>query len=86
MYTRKPYTLDRTVRLFLNIATLVIVVLLVRYLKDVLLPFFVAALIAYIFEPFVQFNRRLLHLKGRIVAIFVTLFEMITFVRSPAIS
>lgn len=40
MYTRKPYTLDRTVRLFLNIATLVIVVLLVRYLKDVLLPFF----------------------------------------------
>lgn len=80
MYTRKPYTLDRTVRLFLNIATLVIVVLLVRYLKDVLLPFFVAALIAYIFEPFVQFNRRLLHLKGRIVAIFVTLFEMITFV------
>lgn len=80
MYTRKPYTLDRTVRLFLNIATLVIVVLLVRYLKDVLLPFFVAALIAYIFEPFVQFNRRLLHLKGRIVAIFVTLFEMMTFV------
>lgn len=80
MYTRKPYTLDRTVRLFLNIATLVIVVLLVRYLKDVLLPFFVAALIAYIFEPFVQFNRRLLHLKGRIVAIFVTLFEMMTFI------
>lgn len=80
MYTRKPYTLDRTVRLFLNIATLVFVVLLVRYLKDVLLPFFVAALIAYIFEPFVQFNRRLLHLKGRLVAIFVTLFEMITFV------
>lgn len=80
MYTRKPYTLDRTVRLFLNIATLVIVVLLVRYLKDVLLPFFVAALIAYIFEPFVQFNRRLLHLRGRIVAIFVTLFEMMTFI------
>lgn len=80
MYTRKPYTLDRTVRLFLNIATLVIVVLLVRYLKDVLLPFFVAALIAYIFEPFVQFNIRLLHLRGRIVAIFVTLFEMMTFI------
>lgn len=80
MYTRKPYTLDRTVRLFLNIATLVIVVLLVRCLKDVLLPFFVAALIAYIFEPFVQFNRRLLHLRGRIVAIFVTLFEMMTFI------
>lgn len=86
MYTRKPYTLDRTVRLFLNIATLVIVVLLVRYLKDVLLPFFVAALIAYIFEPFVQFNRRLLHLRGRIVAIFVTLFEMMTFIAIAAIS
>jgi len=48
---------------------------LVNILKNVLLPFCVACLIAYMFEPFVQFNRRLLHLRGRVAAIFVTLFE-----------
>ena len=48
---------------------------LVNLLKDVLLPFLVSCLIAYLFEPFVQYNRKLLHLKGRMVAIFVTLFE-----------
>ena len=36
--------------------------MLINALKGVLLPFCVACLIAYIFEPFVQFNRRLLHL------------------------
>ncbi|MDE6126667.1 MAG: AI-2E family transporter, partial [Muribaculaceae bacterium] len=45
----------------------------------VLLPFCVACLIAYIFEPFVQYNRRLLKLKGRVAAIFVTLFEVLLF-------
>ncbi len=49
--------------------------MLINLLKGVLLPFCVACLIAYIFEPFVQFNRRLLHLRGRVIAIFVTLFE-----------
>jgi len=41
----------------------------------VLLPFGVACLIAYLFEPFVQYNRRLLNLKSRVPSIFVTLFE-----------
>lgn len=51
------------------------IIWLIDILKDVLLPFLVACLIAYLFEPFVQYNRQLLRLKGRIVAIFVTLFE-----------
>lgn len=59
---------------------MVFLVWLVNLLKDVLLPFCVACLIAYIFEPFVQYNRKLLKLKGRIVAIFVTLFEVLVFI------
>lgn len=44
-------------------------------LHEVLLPFVISCVVAYLFEPFVQHNRRLLHLKGRTVAVFITLFE-----------
>ncbi len=50
-----------------------------QYTAQCVAAFFVACLIAYMFEPFVQFNRRLLHLRGRVMAIFVTLFESMFF-------
>ena len=80
MYSSKPYTFDRVVRIIITCVILAAVIWLLNTLKDVLFPFCVACLIAYILEPFVQFNRRLLHLKGRVVAIFVTLFESAFFV------
>lgn len=80
MFSNRPFTLDRVVRLVLSVALLSGLVYLVYYLRDVLLPFGVACLIAYILEPFVQFNRRLLHLNGRVIAVFVTLFETIFFI------
>lgn len=76
----RPFTFDRVVRLLIGCAVVVFLVWLVNLLKDVLLPFCVACLIAYIFEPFVQYNRKLLKLKGRIAAIFVTLFEVLLFI------
>lgn len=78
MYTRQPYTFDRVVRLVISVIIVLGVIWLINLLKNVLLPFCVACLIAYLFEPFVQYNRRLLHLRGRITAIFVTLFESLT--------
>lgn len=75
----RPYTFDRVVRLLIGCAIFAFVIWLLDLLKDVLLPFCVACLIAYLFEPFVQFNRSLLRLKGRITAIFVTLFEAVVF-------
>lgn len=75
----RPYTFDRVVRILFGIAVGVAVVWLINILKDVLLPFLVACLIAYMMEPLVQHNRRLLHLKGRVAAIFVTLFEVLFF-------
>ncbi|MDE5941473.1 MAG: AI-2E family transporter [Muribaculaceae bacterium] len=71
----RPYTFDRVVRLVIAVIITAAILWLINALKDVLLPFLVACLIAYMFEPFVQYNRQLLRLKGRIVAIFVTLFE-----------
>lgn len=75
MTERRPYTFDRVVRLVITLVIVLAAIWLIDILKDVLLPFLVACLIAYLFEPFVQFNRHLLHLRGRVPAIFVTLFE-----------
>ena len=69
----RPYTFDRVVRIIITLCITAAALWLIDILKDVLLPFLVACLIAYLFEPFVQYNRALLRLKGRIVAIFVTL-------------
>jgi predicted PurR-regulated permease PerM len=71
----RPYTFDRVVRIIITILTVLGIVWLLNLLSSVLLPFLVAWLIAYILEPFVQFNRKLLHVKNRIVPIFLTLFE-----------
>ncbi len=70
---RKPYTFDRVVRMIITIIVLVAIGWIINRLKSVLLPFLVAWLIAYILEPFVQFNRRAFHLKGRVVAIAITI-------------
>jgi len=64
--------------MLISLVAIIIGIWLLNTLKGVLLPFCVACLIAYIFEPFVQYNRRLLHLNGRTIAIFVTLFEFAT--------
>lgn len=73
---RNPYTFDRVVRMILSALGVTVAVWLVYVLRDVLLPFGVAVLAAYILEPFVQYNRRLLHLRRRAGAVFVTLFEV----------
>lgn len=79
MITRQRYDLDRTVRLIINFVLFIGVIWLIDVLKGVLLPFLVGCLIAYLLEPFVQFNRKLLNLKGRVVATIVTLFEVTFF-------
>jgi len=79
MTNRQPFTLDRVVRLVIALAIVAGIIWLIDILKDVLLPFLVACLIAYIFEPIVQHNRKLLHLKGRTGAVFITLFEALFF-------
>ena len=79
MFSSKPYTFDRVVRLLINLSVFILLIYLIYYLRNVLLPFGVACLVAYILEPFVQFNRRLLKLKGRTIAVFTTLFETIFF-------
>lgn len=74
---QRPFTFDRVVRMLITLALFIAAIWFINILKDVLLPFLVAWLIAYILEPFVQYNRRILRIKGRAIPVFMTLFECI---------
>lgn len=65
------YTFDRVVRLLLSAITLVVVLWLLRYLSDVLLPFAAAVVLAYLLNPFVTLLER--KTKRRGVAVGLTL-------------
>lgn len=72
---RRPYTFDRVVRITFSILGIIATLYLLDALKGVLLPFFVACLIAYMLEPVVKWNMRLFHLKARFLPVVFTLLE-----------
>lgn len=72
----KPFTFDRVVRIIIALATIVVLVLLINRLKDVLLPFLVAWLIAYLMNPLVEWNQRLFRLPKRLIPIFLAFIEI----------
>lgn len=76
MSVSRPYTFDRVVRIVGGIALLAGTVWLINLLKNVLLPFCAACLIAYLLEPLVEIQQRWLRLKGRVIPIFMTLVEV----------
>ncbi len=74
---RRPYTFDRVVRILFSVCALVVVIFLLDVLQGVLLPFLVACLIAYVLEPFVEWNMRLLHTRRRFIPVVLTLLEAV---------
>lgn len=72
----RPFTFDRVVRMIIALAVMAVVVWLTGLLKNVLLPFCLACLISYIMEPFVEFNQKLLHRKGRVLCVLITLLDV----------
>lgn len=73
---REPYTFDRVVRILFTICTIVALVFLLDSLKGVLLPFLIACLIAYMLEPVVRWNMRMLRTASRFVPVALTLLEV----------
>lgn len=80
MTSRRPYTFDRVVRIFFTLCGILAALYILNILSDVLLPFFVAFLIAYILEPTVEFNKKILHCKRRVLPVMLTLIEAIVIV------
>lgn len=73
----KKITFDRFIRWMLTAAVVVGVVYLLSYLSGVLLPFFLAWLIAYLLYPIVCFVQYRMHVPTRALSIIVTLVAVI---------
>ncbi|MFT3740106.1 MAG: AI-2E family transporter [Breznakibacter sp.] len=71
------YTFDRVVRMVISTLMVIGILLLIRRLSAVLIPFFVAVFLVYLIEPFVELVQRRLHLKKRIYAVLVALFAIV---------
>lgn len=74
--SRRPYTFDRVMRIFFQLLIAAGVIWLLSILKEVLLPFCVACLIAYLIDPLVNWNARWTHLRGRLVPVLLTIVEV----------
>lgn len=77
----KPFTFDRVVRIFFSVVTIGVIIYLITILRNALLPFLVAWVLAYMLQPFVKFFQVKLRLKNRmlsIAAVLVTLIIIIT--------
>lgn len=74
------WNIDRIMKLIIGLAIAAILILLIGYLRDVLLPFFVACFIAYMLQPLVDLNRKLIHEKGRAISSILTVLEVLAVV------
>ena len=71
----KPFTFDRVVRILVSVGILAGVIWLAGYLSDVLIPFAIALLMAYLTNPLVNLVQK--KITHRVAAVFVTLFIII---------
>ena len=73
---RKKITFDSFIRAVILGALIIGVLMLLKRLSGVLLPFFLAWLIAYLIYPLVSFFQHKLRLKNRIISIFCALLTL----------
>ncbi|MCR4852777.1 MAG: AI-2E family transporter [Prevotella sp.] len=76
----KEITFDRFIRIMTVIVIVIAVFFVVNYLSSVLLPFFIAWLLAYLIYPLVKFVQYKMHVPTRALSIIVTLIFVIAFV------
>ncbi|MDR1881582.1 MAG: AI-2E family transporter [Prevotella sp.] len=86
----KPFTFDRTIRLLISVLALGTVLYFLYLLKNVLLPFFVAWLFAYMLNPLVRFYKRRLKLHHSIAVVLTLMsvagvFTLLGFILVPLI-
>lgn len=76
MDQRRPYTFDRVVRILFSVCGVLAAIYLLDVLSGVLLPFLVSCVIAYMLEPIVKWNKRILHIRHRFIPVALTLIEV----------
>lgn len=70
------WNVDRIMKLIIGLAVTTVIVLLINYLREALLPFFAACFISYMLQPLVELNRRWTHEKGRAWSSLLTVLEV----------
>lgn len=70
------WNIDRIMWLLIGLAISGVLLWLIYYVRDALLPFFVACVIAYLLQPLAEFNMRVFKLKGRTVSSVLTVIEV----------
>ena len=74
---QQQFTIDTLVRIILVAVIVGALVWLLNELRNVLMPFVVGCLLAYLFEPLVKLNMRMLHItKHRVVPAILTILEV----------
>ena len=68
-FFERPFTFDRVTRIVFSIVIIGVLLYLITVLRNALLPFLIAWLLAYMMQPFVKFFQYKLKLKSRILAI-----------------
>jgi len=75
---KKPFTFDRVVRITITLTILFGLILLARYLSDVLIPFVVAVIFAYLINPLVKFVQKYIHKRSYAVVVsFLVIFIVV---------
>lgn len=77
MNTPKKITFDSFIRGALGGAVFIAILFILNRLSDVLLPFFIAWIIAYLMYPMVTFYQKKLRVKNRALAIFLVMLSII---------
>ena len=80
MIIEEKITFDKFIRWSLTALVVIVVLLLMNYLSSVLLPFFVAWLLAYLVYPVVKFVQYRLHVPTRLLSIIVSLVFLVAVV------
>ncbi|MEE2709246.1 MAG: AI-2E family transporter [Gemmatimonadota bacterium] len=76
----KPFTFDRVFRIALAVVVVWTLIFLTGYLSDVLVPFAIALLLAYLINPMVSWIQRKMRFGPRMLAVLVSLAIIIGFV------
>lgn len=72
----KPFTFDRVSRIVFGVLAIGAILYLLIVLRNALLPFLIAWLMAYLMQPIVKFFQIKLKIKSRVLAIVAVLFTL----------
>lgn len=73
MLSESTFTFDRVVRIAIAVVVIWLSITLIAYLSDVLIPFAVALLLAYLINPLTSWLQRKLPFKHRIISVLLSL-------------